>query len=289
MNYFELKQFFLDDLSGIYQTREAEQIFFMILEELFQFSKMDYSLDKLKTVEQDKTDQIISLLKDLKTNKPIQHILGYGYCFERKFIVSPDVLIPRQETEELIDLILKNHNKEKARVLDIGTGTACIPINLKIENTLFEVSSLDVSKDALKIAKLNAKKFSVDINFIHQDILDEKAWSIFNDEYFDIIVSNPPYIRESEKIQMHNNVLDFDPALALFVDDNNPLIFYDKIALFASRKLQIGGVLYFEINEAFGNEVVTLIKKYDFEEIELINDLQDKNRIVKAKKVPNQI
>ncbi len=286
MNYFKLKQYFISELSSIYEERELEQVFFLILEDLFRFSKMDYSLGKHRNVEQERIDKINTILKALKTNKPIQHILGFGYCLERKFKVSKDVLIPRQETEELIDLILKNHSNAKARVLDIGTGTACIPINLKLENPLFEVSALDVSQDVLNIARQNAEKYLVDIDFIHQDILDKVNWIGFEDDSFDIIVSNPPYVRESEKKQMDKNVLNFDPSLALFVDDENPLIFYIAITKFAAQKLKNGGILYFEINEYFGQDIVDLVKNNCFEKVELIKDLQGKNRIVYAKKNP---
>ena len=280
MTFFELKKYFVKQLSANYSPQECEQIFFMILEDVFLFSRINYSLEKQNLVEGAREKKIKFILQELITNKPIQHILGYGYFFERRFKVSKDVLIPRQETEELVDLILKNHKNQKFKVLDIGTGTGCIPITLKLENLLLNISSLDVSLDALSVAKQNAEDLGANVNFHQLDILDSEQWNVFKDNSLDIIVSNPPYVRYIERTKMHKNVVDFDPELALYVDDENPLVFYEKIAEFASVKLRQGGSLYFEINEDFGNEVMNIMKKRNFSMLTLVQDMQEKPRFV---------
>ncbi len=284
MIFFELKQHFTKQLSLIYSLQECEQIFFLLLEDMFSISRIDYSLEKQSLVEEGQEQKIKLVLQELKTNKPIQHILGYGYFFERRFKVSKDVLIPRQETEELVDLMLKSHQNKSLQVLDIGTGTGCIPISLKLENLLLNISSIDVSAEALSIAKKNAKDLNADVNFSQLDILNAKEWDLFKDNSLDVIVSNPPYVRYQEKLEMHKNVVNFDPELALYVDDKKPLIFYEKITRFASVKLKKRGVLYFEINEVFGKEVQEVLKKHRFILIKIIKDMQGKDRFVKGVK-----
>jgi len=286
MNYFKLKQDFIAELFQNYEAREAEQIFFLVLEDVFSISRIDYALKKQEVVSDEIIQVVKNILHELKTNKPIQHILGYGYCYERRFKVTKNVLVPRQETEELINLILQNHRNEDLTVLDIGTGTGCIPISLKLENPSFKMLALDISEHALTVAKENAETLGVDICFLQIDILKEKNWNGYQDLSLDIIVSNPPYVRYSEKAQMHKNVLGYDPELALFVDDTDPLVYYRVIILFASEKLKYGGVLYFEINEAFGEEVVLLLSDNNFSNISVVKDLQGKDRIVYAKKKP---
>jgi len=284
MNYFKLKQYFVESLSSIYEEPELESIFFLLLDELYSISRIDYSLNKQKEVDFEIENKLKQNIIELKQNKPVQHILGYGYCLGRKFKVSKDVLIPRRETEELIDLILKNHKNQEQRIIDIGTGTACISINLKLESPQFEVLALDVSENVLAIAQENARHFKSLIHFQQMNILESKEWNVFENNTFDIIVSNPPYVRNKEKGEMHKNVLDYDPELALFVDDNNPLVFYTRILQFAGKKLRKGGFLYFEINEAFANEIVDLMKSFLFVDIQIVNDLYGKQRFVYGKK-----
>jgi len=229
MNYFKLKQYFVNQLLNVYDVREIEQIFFLVLEDLYQISKTDYILKKQELVDDDVILRFDKILSQLKANKPIQYILKYAYCFERKFKVNQNVLIPRQETESLIELIQKTHQSPKVNLLDIGTGTGCIPIILKIQNPEFQVSAIDISKEALKLAEKNAEQYSVEIKLFQKDILNPKQWLDFENSSFDIIVSNPPYVLNSEKIKMHNNVLDYEPKQALFVNDDNPLVFYTAI------------------------------------------------------------
>jgi len=279
-NWLELKQEFIEGLKGIYELGEAEQIFHLFIEDLFELSRINYSFEKNNVPENKIITKINSILIDLKTNKPIQHILGYAYFFERRFKVSKDVLIPRQETEELVDYILKKHSEKNLEVLDIGTGTGSIPISLKLECPGFNVMSVDVSKKALSIARENAKTLKAEVDLEQVDILDEQAWMFVDEHSLDIVVSNPPYVRELEKKLMHKNVVDFDPELALYVSDKDPLVFYEKISKFATKKLRKGGLLYFEINEAYGEEVKALMQKRSFSNVNIIKDLQEKDRFV---------
>lgn len=276
----ELKKIFIEELNGIYEQGEAEQIFYLILEDCFDLTRINYSFEKSNTPEVSVIDLIRTILEKLKTNEPIQHILGYGYFFERKFKVTKDVLIPRQETEELVDHIVKNHSGKALDILDIGTGSGSIPISLKLESPEFNITSLDISDEALEIAKENALALKADVNLLKVDILNQDSWSIINNQSLDVIVSNPPYVRELEKLQMHKNVVDFDPELALYVSDNDPLIFYDKITEFATMKLKQEGFLYFEINEIFGDEVKALMEKRSFSNVTIIKDMQEKDRFV---------
>lgn len=210
---------------------------------------------------------------------PIQQIVGETEFYGLAFKVTKDVLIPRPETEELVQWILTDIQKRDINILDIGTGSGCIPITLKNNCIQAKVSSWDVSEAALLVAKHNAEINNVEVNFEKHDVLQ---WNGALAEPLDIIVSNPPYIRELEKSWMHKNVLDHEPHLALFVSDNDPLIFYRKIAHIAMKELKIGGALYFEINEALGKEMVDLLETIGFKDIELRKDLFGKDRMIKG-------
>lgn len=217
--------------------------------------------------------KINEIIKDLIANKPIQYILGKANFFNLSFIVNKHVLIPRQETEQLINWIL---NYEFNSVLDIGTGSACIPISLS-KNSTANITAIDISSNAIKIAKKNADNYNLNITFLCEDIFK------FNpDSKFDLIVSNPPYVLESEMKKMHKNVLNFEPHNALFVEDSDPLIFYNYIAQFAFKYLNSKGALFFEINESFGVEIKLILNKLDFVNIELKKDLNGKDRMIKA-------
>ena len=212
--------------------------------------------------------------------EPWQHIVGFADFYGSKFHVSPDVLVPRPETEELVQLIL-DHVKPMQTVLDIGTGSGCIPISIKKKYEHLMVFGLDVSEAALEIARKNAELNQVEINWRQADILNPKEWSrVGANQKFDIIVSNPPYVLESDKSKMHQNVLEFDPELALFVADETPLLFYDAIADFALQYLNANGQLYFEIHQDFGQQTVALLEKKGFTEVKLVKDLFGNDRIV---------
>ena len=281
MNWFDIKQRFVHELEMLYPLVEIEAIFFIATEAYFKLNRMDYMLNKLDELSLDQEELLESTIARLKKYEPIQHIVCVADFYGREFVVNKNVLVPRQETELLIDLILKE-NKDSKKLLDIGTGSGCIPISLKAENPDFVIATMDVSPDAIEVAKKNAKKNDVELSFIHQDILDTSLWPNIDNETYDIIVSNPPYVLESEKELMSKNVVDFDPDLALYVDDESPLVFYEAIAKFASQKLKVGGKLYFEINERFGKEVAALCQLCGFSNVKTIKDLHEKDRFVSA-------
>jgi release factor glutamine methyltransferase len=216
---------------------------------------------------------IIKLLNE----EPIQYVLMRTSFYGLEFICTPSALIPRPETEELVDWIVKS-DKNEITILDIGAGTGCISISLA-NNKGFIVDGLDVSSPALELAKQNAKQNKVDVNFIEADIFEYKS-----DKKYDLIVSNPPYIRNLEKKKMQNNVLNFEPSLALFVEDDDPLVFYTSILEFANSNLSEKGSVYFEINENFSKEMESLLYSYGFTEIELKKDSFGKNRFIRGLK-----
>ncbi len=211
--------------------------------------------------------------------EPVQYVLGKGWFYGRPFSVSPSVLIPRRETEELVswalDLAEKGH-----RILDVGSGSGCIAITLKLEKPDLSVVAVDISDEAVETGRRNAELHSAGVDFIQADIFHLSGSKM--EKQFDLIVSNPPYVRESEKLQMHSNVLNHEPGLALFVPDEDPLRFYRRIGEYALDALKTGGILLFEINEAFGQATVELLNNLGFCNIELRNDMQQRNRMVKG-------
>jgi release factor glutamine methyltransferase len=229
-------------------------------------------------------DDYLSLKKRLLEGEPVQYVVGFAWFYGLKFKVNPSVLIPRPETEELIYWILETIKKESlspVSILDIGTGSGCIPVTLKVKNNNLNVSSVDVSESALITASRNAFRNNVDIDFKCLNILDETQQIQLGQ--FDIIVSNPPYIPQKEKILMHKNVLDFEPHLALFVENDNALIFYESIADFAQKHLNTEGYLFFECNEYNAQDVKSMLKKRQFRDIVLTQDMSGKDRMIRAK------
>lgn len=225
--------------------------------------------------------KFVFLVKELRTGKPLQYILGESEFYGLIFSVNEDVLIPRQETEELVDLIIKDFkNVENLTILDIGCGSGCIGVALSRFLNNAQVYSSDVSENALKLAKQNADNNKAQLNFIHDDILiaDHSKYPA----KVDVIVSNPPYVRLSEKAEMHRNVVDYEPHTALFVKDDNALIFYEAIADFGIKHLRKTGQLYFEINENKSGEISDILSVKGYSEIRVIKDLNGKDRIVKA-------
>ena len=216
-------------------------------------------------------------------HEPIQYILGEADFYGLKFKVNPSVLIPRAETEELVHLILSNHkNGTELKVLDIGTGSGCIPISLKKNRAKWLVSACDVSSGALAVANANAVKNGVEVDFFLRDILDERL--SFEAQYFDIIVSNPPYIPFEERALMPKNVLENEPHLALFVENDTPLIFYKRIADVANASLKVGGQLYFECNEFNAQKVAQVLQDKAFTAVEIHQDMQGKDRMIVGQK-----
>ena len=256
-----------------YSDKEVTTIAYIVIEEILGLNKINVIINNANVISTNDEVKINEIIKDLIVNKPIQYILGKANFFNLSFIVNKHVLIPRQETEQLINWIL---NYEFNSVLDIGTGSACIPISLA-KNSTANITAIDISSNAIKIAKKNADNYNLNITFLCEDIFK------FNpDSKFDLIVSNPPYVLESEMKKMHKNVLNFEPHNALFVEDSDPLIFYNYIAQFAFKYLNSKGALFFEINESFGVEIKLILNKLDFVNIELKKDLNGKDRMIKA-------
>jgi len=275
------------ELVPFYDSEEAKWLFSMAAEQVLNLSRSKLMMKKDMEINFIDQQKLLSILNDLQIGKPIQHILAEAHFYGLVFKVDENVLIPRPETEELVEWIISDCNKwlavdsltssEKPSILDIGTGSGCIPITLKKHLPNAKVSTLDVSPEAIAVAKQNANTIGVEINFIEADILHFEY-----EEKFDIIVSNPPYIRDLEKSEMHHNVLLHEPHLALFVSDDNPLLFYKAIAAFAKTNLKPGGQLYFEINEYFGKETIEMLTSKGFINIELRQDMQGKDRMVRA-------
>lgn len=286
MKLQELSAYFNQSLIDLYDAEEAQAIFFITIDSLLSYNRSAFLLNKERLLTDAEFADFEKVLSLLKTGKPIQYILEEAHFYGLKFKVNEAVLIPRPETEELVDWILQENEIDKSlkiNVLDIGAGSGCIAIALKKSLPLAKVYALDIATDTIATARENATLNNVEISFITDDILSPKV--SFN-EKIDIIVSNPPYIKEDEKEAMHQNVLANEPHRALFVTNENPLIFYDAIAEFAIKNLVEHGLLFFEINEYLGKETVELLKTKGFENIELRKDMQGKDRMIKAS-LPN--
>jgi release factor glutamine methyltransferase len=253
----------------------------MMIKAILKLDKLHIINDMNTSVPETESVIISKIIEVLKRGKPIQYILGETEFYNCRITLSPATLIPRQETEELVDIIVKENAGYKGQIADIGTGSGCIAIALAKNISGASVFGTDFSAEVIDIAKYNASINNVKVDFIHEDIF--KPSKIFSINA-GIIVSNPPYVRKKKKTFMHCNVLDYEPAAALFVDDSNPLVFYETILEIAVRILQIGGKIYFEINEAFGNEMNNLLKRFNYTNIELIKDINGKERFIKGTK-----
>lgn len=273
MRLSEIKEEFNRVLADLYDRGEIDSLIRYLLEDLLGIKN-----SLITEIEDAKGERLLSILPDLAKGKPPQHIIGKADFYGLKFNVNEDVLIPRPETEELVHEIIKNHNNQTISVLDIGTGSGCIPVSLKKNLGMASVSTMDISEKALKVAKENAELNRVDISFYQDDALDLKPE---NYPFFDVIVSNPPYVTEQEKQEMHRNVLDYEPHLALFVSNEMPLVFYDKISDFALKRLKRNGFIYFEINQYLAYETEELLVNKGFKVL-LIKDLNNNFRILKA-------
>lgn len=281
----KIKQYrteFIKELSSLYDAYEAESFFYLILENKHKLRQIDLALNHELTFSDADLAIWNAFLNQLKKEVPIQYLLGKTNFYGLDFEVNENVLIPRPETEELVEWIInenkKNHQTKKIKVLDIGTGSGCIAISLAKNLPNAEVYGIDVSKKAIETAKKNAINNNVDVTFMFLDILDTEELKC----NFDIIVSNPPYVRHLEKQEIKKNVLDYEPHLALFVDDNDALIFYRKIANLAQKNLLENGQLFFEINQYLGQEMTELLEKMDFKNIELRKDIYNNDRMIKA-------
>ena len=277
MKLKDLKKDFITKLAITYPNEEILSIFKILCKQYMNMSPTKLLLAGEELISNKQIDMFSKAIIKLLSEEPIQYILETTSFYGLEFICSPSALIPRPETEELVDWIVKSETNE-IKILDIGTGTGCISVSLANRNG-FVVDALDVSSSALELAKQNAKKNEVDINFIEADIFE-----YISDKQYDLIVSNPPYIRNLEKKKMQNNVLNFEPRLALFVEDDDPLVFYNSILQFANSNLYEKGSVYFEINENFSKEMESLLYSYGFTEIELKKDSFGKNRFIRGLK-----
>ncbi len=288
MNINKFRDYFNKTLKKLYPTSEIDTFLFLILEEYLNFKRIDVVLKSNFEISPEDLTLLKSSTKLLEQEVPIQYILGKTEFYGFPFILNEHVLIPRPETEELVTSVLSKISKleplhpiekeKKLKILDIGTGSGCIPISLKRSLPFAEITAIDIANEALIIAQKNASLNKVNINFIQQNILKTTGL----DDIYDIIISNPPYVRVSEKIEIKNNVLKNEPHLALFVEDNNPLIFYSKIAELAKSHLTKNGTLFFEINQYLGKETVELIKLKGFNKIQLKKDIFGHDRIIVA-------
>lgn len=288
----------LDDLFG---NEEVDSFFNILMEHYLDLKRIHLVLEPQYVITKEAEQPLFEALAHLKLQKPLQYIIGETEFYGLPFKVNEHTLIPRPETEELVALIIAN-SKDKLpktnatetvtssgvekshKILDIGTGTGCIAISLAKHLNNAKVYALDVSEEALKIAKKNAELNEVDVEFLEQNILTACHCALYAESSFDTIVSNPPYVRNLEKAEIQPNVLDNEPHLALFVDDDNPLQFYKAICEFAQINLKDNGSLYFEINEYLGKEMIDLLEGFGFKAIELKQDMFGKNRMIKGVK-----
>ncbi|MCX2744671.1 peptide chain release factor N(5)-glutamine methyltransferase [Mangrovivirga sp. M17] len=268
-------------LSEFIDIQEAQSYAFFILEYLFGLERIDVMMGKEVDLSAEKQTRLKKIYHRVQQQEPVQYIFERAWFYGRTFKVDPRVLIPRGETEELVDLIIKEHRKKKNLLIaDFGTGTGCIPITLALELEEAEVYGIDYSEDIIRLALMNGMINKADVGFMVADILQDKIEL----PQLDIIVSNPPYIRESEKEEMKPNVLEYEPEEALFVSDDDPLVFYKNIADHALDMLKPNGFLYFEINEALGNEVESMLFNKGFNLVKVVQDIHGKDRIVSARK-----
>ncbi|WP_426430764.1 peptide chain release factor N(5)-glutamine methyltransferase [Winogradskyella sp. HB-48] len=286
----DIKYIFHQELDAIYGRDEVSNFFYLSIEHHLNIAKIQLQLEPEFTLTKNETDVFFSILEDLKQQKPIQYILGETEFYGLTFKVNENVLIPRPETEELVDWIIKDskfkvQSSTSFNILDVGTGSGCIAVALAKHLPNAKVYALDISKKALSIAKENADRNGVRVEFIRADILESSLMdyrAVGQMGFFDIIVSNPPYVRELEKQEIRPNVLENEPHLALFVDNGNPLVFYKAISDFAVDKLKSNGSLYFEINQYLGQETKQLLVDTEFKAVELRKDLNLNDRMIKG-------
>ncbi len=280
MKIKDLRTHFKNALSKAYDAEEVMSFFYLLTEKRLGLRRVDIALQ----LERELAEDVLAFFKEAESRllnfEPVQYIIGDTEFFGLPFLVNENVLIPRPETEELVDWILKDHLgvADELKILDIGTGSGCIAITLAKNLPNAKVYAIDVSEKALALAKQNADKNQVKIEFIQLDVLKEEI----DETNFDIVVSNPPYVRELEKTEMKTNVLENEPALALFVSNEDPLIFYRRISVLAKQLLTEHGRLYFEINQYLGTETKELIDKLQFNTVTLRKDIYQNDRMIRA-------
>ncbi|WP_298790292.1 peptide chain release factor N(5)-glutamine methyltransferase [uncultured Allomuricauda sp.] len=281
----EIKNIFHLELDGIYPPEEVDTFFYLTIEHFLKLERFILVMQPNLVVTKEEETPLFETLAALKKEKPIQYILGSSHFMGMEFMVNEDVLIPRPETEELVQWIVDCCEVERSQdlnILDVGTGSGCIAIALAKNISNAKVYAIDVSEKALKVANQNAVLNDADVNFLQKDILDSNP-ELGLELRFDIIVSNPPYVRELEKDEMKKNVIEYEPDLALFVPNNDALLFYRRIIQFADKNLKDKGILFFEINQYLGKETKVLLEEHNFLEIELRKDLYGNDRMLKGK------
>lgn len=271
-------------LAAVYPDGEAQAIVFLVLEKLFGLSRTDVLMGGLEQLTAEQTAELEQVMLRLEQGEPVQYVLGVADFDGMTLGVAPGVLIPRPETEELVEWIAEDFEGAKhLRILDVGTGSGCIALSLARRFTDASVTAWDISDDALRIASANAEKLGLDVEFKKRDALCAEVLEADVANY-DIIVSNPPYICEKERADMDNNVLQHEPETALFVPDNDPLLFYRAISDLAQKMLRSGGCLYFEINREYGKETAGMMRTMGFDSVELRKDFMENDRMVKGTK-----
>lgn len=280
MNVRDCFKIIVEKIKNIYDQQEAKNIADLIIEEIVGLTRQDRLFKEATLVTETQTESIQKIINGLILHQPIQQLLGFAYFWNEKYLVTKDTLIPRPETEQLIDLIQKSKpNNQYYKILDIGTGTGCIPITLSKIYRDANITSVDISAEALSVATQNATLHQASINFQQLDFLHTDSQELLG--LYDIIVSNPPYILVAEQEAMHPNVLDYEPHLALFVTDNDPLQFYKKIAHFGLKHLNPEGTIFLELNSVFGKETAAYFEALGYQ-TELFQDFQDKDRMLKC-------
>lgn len=278
-----IRKAFREELGEIYESREVDSLFYRVVKTELGLERTEVVLHPNHEIEEDKQKFIQQIVTRLKNHEPVQYVLNEAFFLEHSFYVEPSVLIPRPETEELVQLILNENDGNAQRVLDIGTGSGAIAVSLAVKRPSWSVLACDVSNEALIIARRNAREIAVnrDLVIYREDILNPSTEYVSG---LDIIVSNPPYVLDSDKQQMAQNVLEYEPHLALFVDDSDPLLFYRHIIQYGQKNLKTGGRLYFEIHEDLSDEVCKLMETHRYEGVKAHLDLQGKKRMVLGRK-----
>lgn len=285
MTIKKYRQYFINSLEDLYSIEELQSIFYLLAEKLLHLSRIDIALQLDDTLTSDDEINFNQAIDRLKIYEPVQYILGETEFFGYPFLVNKQVLIPRPETEELVSWIIEDVDKKETTILDIGTGSGCIAISLakKLNNAV--VSAIDISNKAIEVAKKNALINNVNVEYSSVDVLNFEDKLVLQDKWkskFDIIVSNPPYVRMQEKKLMQLNVIDHEPDIALFVEDDDPLLFYRRISELSRQYLKHNGTLYLEINEYLGVEMEKMLNEAGFKHVELKKDMFGKNRMIKC-------
>jgi len=286
----DCRKYYASQLESIYGSDEANALIMILLEHYFNIDRVKIALEPDLRLSESELLTLHFAVKELLKNRPIQYIIGETEFCGMRFFVNENVLIPRPETQEMVEMIADFARRDNAcvirtgcKIIDIGTGSGCIAISLAKMIPNSDVTAVDVSEKALEMARKNAEANGVNVHFVLDDIFKPTTTELI-DNHFDIIVSNPPYVCESEKSEMRANVLDHEPSSALFVPDSDPLVFYRKILEFAQKTLKPNGQIWFEINEKFGKETAELCYKKGFKNVEIIKDFRGKERVVRAQR-----